>query len=253
MGLIYKVTCLSNGKIYIGQTRQSLEDRKGVHISKSLNHRDNYRFHNAIRKYGKENFLWEIVENNIDSQNLLNEREIYWIAYYNSQNPDVGYNMTPGGESSEPLDRWRGEHPEEVSKQARIGWEKMRAILEANPEKDAERQRKAAEGARRFAKEHPDKKREISYQIYLNHKEQQDKQMEEFHRQQSKPVKCLETGKVYPSVSEASRQTGISQGNISSCCLGVRKSAGKGKNKEKLHWIYLPKESLSPEEVMKLG
>lgn len=41
----------------------------------------------------------------------------------------------------------------------------------------------------------------------------------------SKPVKCIETGVVYPSTNEIQRQLGFSQGNISECCRGKRKSA----------------------------
>lgn len=49
----------------------------------------------------------------------------------------------------------------------------------------------------------------------------------------SKPVKCLETGKIYPSTIEAQRETGIRNGNISHCCLGNRKTAGG------YHWRYI--------------
>ena len=46
------------------------------------------------------------------------------------------------------------------------------------------------------------------------------------HKSLSVPVVCLETGVVYPSAHEASRQTDINQANISSCCNGKRQSAG---------------------------
>lgn len=48
----------------------------------------------------------------------------------------------------------------------------------------------------------------------------------------SKPVRCVETGEIYKSTHEASRVTGIGQSNISKCCLGKRKSAGK------YHWEW---------------
>jgi hypothetical protein len=48
----------------------------------------------------------------------------------------------------------------------------------------------------------------------------------------SKPVLCVETGAVYPSACEAARTTGLYQQNISSCCLGKRKTAGG------LHWQF---------------
>lgn len=46
------------------------------------------------------------------------------------------------------------------------------------------------------------------------------------HPDLSVPVVCLETGEVYPSVSEASRQTGVRQSSISSCLNGKLKSTG---------------------------
>ena len=50
----------------------------------------------------------------------------------------------------------------------------------------------------------------------------------------SKPVRCIETGIIYPSAREAERQTGIS--HISACCRCERKTAGK------YHWKYINKE-----------
>ena len=51
--------------------------------------------HKAIQKYGKENFSVEVIEE-IDSK-YLNDREQYWISYYNSYNN--GYNLTRGGKT----------------------------------------------------------------------------------------------------------------------------------------------------------
>jgi len=87
---IYKTTCKVNGKIYIGQ-----------HISKRLN--DSYigsgkAFRNAVKKYGKENFIKEIIEY-CSCQLDLNEREIYHIKQFNSLYPN-GYNLTKGGDGN---------------------------------------------------------------------------------------------------------------------------------------------------------
>ena len=49
----------------------------------------------------------------------------------------------------------------------------------------------------------------------------------------NKRVLCVETGEIYPSIKEAERQTGISQGNISKCCNGKRKTAGG------FHWEFV--------------
>ena len=93
-GLIYKYTNLLNGKIYIGQTRTSLERRDKKHCNSSD---DNMYFHKALRKYGRENFNLEIIEEHIPLE-LLDMREQYWIEYFDSYyKHNKGYNLTKGG------------------------------------------------------------------------------------------------------------------------------------------------------------
>lgn len=96
--LIYKATSATTGKVYIGQTSQSLQERINQHNSHAYGHQYNYHFHNAIRKYGADDFNYEIIEDNIISKDILNEREKYWISYYNSYYE--GYNSTMGGDGS---------------------------------------------------------------------------------------------------------------------------------------------------------
>ena len=55
---------------------------------------------NAINKYGKERFQYEILEKNIP-QHYLNDREIYWINHFNTVSPN-GYNLTCGGKQASP-------------------------------------------------------------------------------------------------------------------------------------------------------
>jgi len=95
--IIYLIENLINGKVYIGQTVKSLEERKFSHKqgSKYLN----YSLYYAMRKYGFDNFNFSIIEKNIETQEALNEAEIYWINCYGSfKNPNIGYNETPGGD-----------------------------------------------------------------------------------------------------------------------------------------------------------
>lgn len=94
--LIYKATNKINGKIYIGQTTKSLEERKKRHKQDSK--RIDTYFYRAIQKYGWENFSWEVVQDNIQSIDELDRLEQYYIAYYNCfDNPSVGYNTQSGG------------------------------------------------------------------------------------------------------------------------------------------------------------
>ena len=86
---IYKIENILNGKIYIGQSIE-IERRWQKHLSAN----DNFLIHKAIKKYGKENFHFSIIEE--CDASLLNEKECYWIKFYNSVIPN-GYNMIQGG------------------------------------------------------------------------------------------------------------------------------------------------------------
>lgn len=88
---IYKFTSKTTGLSYIGQSI-NIERRYKEHKTED----DGYSFHNAIKKYGWEDFTFEILEE--CNKEELNEKERYWIAYYNSYKN--GYNETPGGEGS---------------------------------------------------------------------------------------------------------------------------------------------------------
>lgn len=94
--LIYKATNIVNNKVYIGQTVKSLEKRKTKHLCEAFKY-ERTRFHKAIVKYGPDNFIWEVLEDNIQSIENLDDKEIYWIKSYDSFNK--GYNDTKGGNS----------------------------------------------------------------------------------------------------------------------------------------------------------
>ena len=94
--LIYKVTNQINQKSYVGKTELSFSKRKANHLSDTRRGCD-FAFHRALRKYGEENFVWEIVEDNINDKELLDDKEKYYIALNESFGPK-GYNMSEGGE-----------------------------------------------------------------------------------------------------------------------------------------------------------
>lgn len=85
---IYKITKKSNNKSYIGQSndivRRFEEHKSKIDIPIDM----------AIAKYGSDAFTFEILEE--CALNQLDEREIYWIAYYNTYK-GFGYNCNPGG------------------------------------------------------------------------------------------------------------------------------------------------------------
>lgn len=89
---IYKITNNINGKVYIGQSKDP-ERRLKEHIAGKND--NNSVIHLAIKKYGINSFSFDILEKNIKN---YNEREKYWIKYYHSQDREMGYNRTEGGE-----------------------------------------------------------------------------------------------------------------------------------------------------------
>lgn len=95
IGSIYKITNILNGKMYIGKTLHSIQKRFQEHIKDSQKVRyDKRPLYDAMNKYGIENFELTLVEN--AEAELLDEREKYWIEYYDTYKN--GYNATLGGE-----------------------------------------------------------------------------------------------------------------------------------------------------------
>lgn len=92
---IYLITNLINGKVYIGQ---SINLKRRWYEHKYGNYQNNNPIDRAFLKYGRENFKNEILEFCLPEE--LNEKEKYWIHYYDSNNPKKGYNVTYGGNQS---------------------------------------------------------------------------------------------------------------------------------------------------------
>lgn len=88
--IIYKAVNKINGKMYIGQTINKLQRRLRNHLNC-----EKTAFSNALKKYGLSSFNLLIIEN-CNSREELNEREMYWIKYYDCISPK-GYNLTSGG------------------------------------------------------------------------------------------------------------------------------------------------------------
>ena len=100
MGFIYKITNDINDKVYIGQTINNIQYRFRSHINQALREPKD-KFHYALKEIGIEHFSINKIEE--CANELLDEREKYWIKYYNSV--EKGYNTTWGGSVGFHYDR----------------------------------------------------------------------------------------------------------------------------------------------------
>ena len=97
--IIYRARNKVNGKCYIGQTRNTLNVRRSGHYSTAKQENPSMMISMAIKKYGRENFVWDIIEE-CKSLDELDKSEIRCIKEYNSMTPN-GYNILPGGNTME--------------------------------------------------------------------------------------------------------------------------------------------------------
>lgn len=143
--IIYKTTNLINGKIYIGKAIEKSSGYLGSGKILKL----------AIKKYGRDNFKRETIDRaaNLKDQR---EKEIYWIDFYNSRNPEIGYNITPGGEG------FHGSHTEKTKEKLRkwnsLEENKLRIgvkVREALKGKKHTEQRRRNESLAKTGEKHP--------------------------------------------------------------------------------------------------
>jgi group I intron endonuclease len=104
-GIIYKATGPS-GKVYVGQTTYSLKKRKSEHKFMSLKKDRRTAFQQALLDEGFDNFTWEQIDT-AETREDLDQKEKHWITYYDSMNPDRGYNLAPGGLAWSPSEKTR--------------------------------------------------------------------------------------------------------------------------------------------------
>lgn len=101
---IYMIMRISTGQKYIGQTidlnHRNYQHSMGFDSSNCAIDAD-------IKKYGWDDFFVQILEIVPKNQNLLDERERFWIKYYNTYKDPYHYNLTPGGKSC----GWGKDHP----------------------------------------------------------------------------------------------------------------------------------------------
>ena len=131
MGIIYCFTNKINNKKYIGQTINP-NQRYNAHKSNyqnSNNQEYNSLLHKAFRKYGFENFDYEILSKDIDDIELLNQLEIFYIKKFNTKVQN-GYNVESGGKNA-PKPKTLEHKKKEIWSQAKLTEEEVIELRKA--------------------------------------------------------------------------------------------------------------------------
>lgn len=188
-GIIYKITNKTNGKVYVGQTKQELKDRLRQHRTE----RGSYPISNAIRKYGMDGFDVEVIDSATNPEEL-NKKEINYIRQFECLKPD-GYNIRSGGNSSPMAESTK----RLLAEKARLRPRKKRDTLKCLSTS-------VSRGGKTYT--HQPKTSEI--------------------RKKSRMLvegTNLQTGEViiFESTLEAQKNGGFHRGKISECCRGKRK------------------------------
>lgn len=94
--IIYKVTNLVNGMVYIGKTKRSLETRWKQHCRDMNSRIACFKLQQAIKEFGAENFKIEQIDCAATKEEA-DAKEVYWIQFYHAT--EDGYNTSPGGKA----------------------------------------------------------------------------------------------------------------------------------------------------------
>lgn len=238
---IYMLTCQVNGNRYIGQS-QDITRRMWEH--KHQRNKSHLPISRAIKKYGWENFSKEILE--LCSIDKLDEREIYYIATLKPE-----YNVSKGGYNGmrgykpppevrekyrqAAIKEWQNKTPEEkefIIKNNLKGPAKGHIVSEETREKLRQAnlgKKQSEETIRKRVKSLKGRKRENSYMF--------------------KPVICVETGEIFPSIKDAALNAGVNKHEITAVLRGYRNRKTSGG----YHWKYYDSVETNHDECSDVG
>lgn len=262
-GYIYFTTNLINGKCYVGKHKAGLFEPDKYIGSGTC-------FSNAVKKYGFENFKCELLEW-CETKEQLNEREKYWVSYYNAQQDPNFYNIAPGGEGDSCFNYLQEERLIEVRdkiSKANIGRKFNKEVCEkiskAKKNNIFWKQRKIicietqhiyisiTAAQEEFGEKNKTKindcikgkqKRAYGYHwAYLNDLKKQE-ELKEFigkekykYGERGKPIICIENSRIFSSVVEA--KNWLLEQKLPGDIYGAIYNYEKGATAGGYHWKY---------------
>lgn len=240
-----------NDMIYIGITMQGLNKR----WQNGFGYKHNSYFSNAIKKYGQENFLHEVLFEGLTKEEA-EQKEIELIAYYKSNQREYGYNITSGGEclgkhSEETKQKmkenhadfsgknhpWYGKHHSEdtklvLSKKAKERYKDGKHPLKGLKHSEETRTKLSEIAKERFSvpENNPFYNKHHTEETKNTLSEMAKERFKDKTRHPSygktKKVICLDNGVVYPSVEYVSKEFGLSMAALYRNCTGKNDRCG---------------------------
>ena len=216
MNYIYKTTNLINKKIYIGQKIYRKKDDNwylgsGIVLNK------------AIKKYGRENFIKEIIEC-CETKKDLNEKEKYWIKFYDSTNRNIGYNISEGGDGGnlgEIVNKKISSKLKGIKKPKSFGEKISKALKgKSKSEEHIEKVRQSLIG-KKHTKERVDKMSESIKKKYINGWESpKNIEVHQYNKNNGNYINS------FKSATHAGDKLNINRKSITNNCVSKSKSSG---------------------------
>jgi len=207
---VYKHTNKENGKVYIGITERSVNERWR---SGSGYSRQTY-FYNAIQKYGWDGFSHEVLFNGLSKEEAM-AKEIELIAYYQSNDRKYGYNIANGGQCV-----------------GTVSEETKRKISVANTGK-----RRTAEQKQRMCEVQAEihsrpeviekmRQAKIGHTPWNKGMTYSEPQNDKYNSSKYRPIYCITNDTAYKSISSAARELGLDFRLIHKVLKGERNQTG---------------------------
>lgn len=236
-----------NGKVYIGQTRQSLAER----WVRGEGYKSSRHFYAAIKKYGWDGFEHIVLQTGLTSE----EADFYekkYIKEYNSVDQNFGYNLRSGGKNDfvvsdlciqKEKTKRGAEHPHSKKVRCKETGDVFGSIISAEYWANSSKVGDCCRGCRQYAGTNPYTGTKVSWEYADKNDKitvECNEPIKNRHNKVITQVLCINTNEKFDNVKQAAEWALIKDSyNILRCCKGERKSAGTHPiTKERLKWQY---------------